>query len=623
MDQNKYKRLFISSTIIFAVNPILAPLLLSYFSSLTDFLTKEELAIVLKMQNPFVVATMLITTAAAIFLNIIPLKAFHKKNLSTPPSWQEFRRFNIFLTLRFLLTLPIIIIGGFLNIVVFMKIGFPQAGMITTLLIIAFFLMLSIPLSGLFISDLDKYIREMNKDSKTSISIGLKFITAIFSCFLGTILMFILISNICDTAVFDLGRTLPVSMTTLFSISGGFALICLSITLTLIVKNIINPMKEMSSYFETGASGDFRVRLNAESSDEVGLVTQMADNLFTSLNRGFGQITKTITELSNNKVELGNRVEDMASAVVEIRQNLEQTNRQMEDHSTSVIETTAAVEQLARNIDSLGESIHRQKEILGHSSGALEELLGANNQLILLSKDNITRTDSLVNVSEEGNKKIQAMQNMVDTIINDSQHLAEANTLIAAVATQTNLLAMNAAIEAAHAGEAGRGFAVVAGEIRKLAETASEQSKSIGVNLKQVLDNIEKVGSESKSVQSTFLQIDSHVNDVQKAVENTNDFTDTIISFTEQLQNSISELETVSESVIQGSNEMQIGNTEILEAITNIRNISQKVSEAVKEIAIGADEISNQSALMLDQNQSTDSSLKDVENVISVYKISE
>ena len=433
--------------------------------------------------------------------------------------------------------------------------------------------------------------------------------------------MFIMIATISSIALFELGKTLPVSIPVLFISAGGTAIVFIFIMLGLVMNNIVSPLRTMVTTFEVGASGDFTVSVPAHSTDEISLVALRANSLFAKLNSGFRSILNTINVLSDNKQELGGIVSGIASAVVQIRENLSETNEEMTAHASSVAETTAAVEELARNIDSLNDSIGQQRSILQLSSDALRELLTFNSQLTDLSKQGLEKSESLVSVSQEGNRRIQTMQNLVNTINEDSSHLVEANTMIASVASQTNLLAMNATIEAAHAGEAGKGFAVVADEIRKLAETASEQSKSIGHNLNQVLGNIENVGEESKTVQSSFQQIDLHVTDVQKAVENMSSFTKTVVEFSDKLNDAISELETVSSNVIQGSSEMQTGNTEILKAVTLMRDISQKVEDAVKEIAEGVDSISQQSDLMLEQNSNTDKSLNDVVELINRYKI--
>ena len=609
-----------SATLLYLSLPVLSPLLLAYFSVLSGFMTMKELAAMLS--NPISAIFTLLVSVIAILPVVLGVKNFKKKFTANEPSWQEWKKFNYIILGGFILTLPLEIFAAILQLEVIDPIEFPNAGLFVTLLITAFFLMLSIPLTVTVNINMDRLTKENNRDNKIIFNIGFKLRLAIISSFIGTLLLFITTSLIATVAVDSLHRELPLSIPVLFIISGATALVFMALTLFLIVKNIVKPLQRMVSMFEKGASGDMTVELPIGSTDEIGLVSQFANSLFGSLNEGFGSILAMTGDLSENKKALGNVVNEMASAVTQIRQNLDQTNKQMDNHSASVVETTAAVEELARNIESLDERIRQQKQILNVSSNSLKDLLKLNAQLTDLSKQGMNKTEILVNISKDGYAKIWNMQEIVNKITDDSRHLSEANTLIASVASQTNLLAMNAAIEAAHAGDAGKGFAVVADEIRKLAETASTQSKSIGVNLKQVLGNIVNVGEESQSVQSTFKEIDSHVTDVQEAVDKMGEFTKTVSSFSSQLDQGISELEQVSANVIQGSSEMQSGNEEILKATSSMRDINYKVIEAVKEISVGADAIAGQSAIMLDQNRSTDKSLENVVKVISRYKIS-
>ena len=615
------KKYITSSIIVFLVTPLLVPMILAYFSVLNGFMTQKEFVVLLT--NPASVALIIFSCLISVGLALQPLYWIRKRSRSTELTWKLWQRFQNSVILNFLITLPFTIVTSIIHLNLFVGIEYPNAGIIASLYVLAFFSMISIPLISVLNISVDRLIRDNRREADVILNIRTKLVRVILGSFLGTILMFITTALVSSTAMMELGRELPLSIPLMFTISGATAVLFIIITMFLILKNIVDPLQNMVEQFQTGAEGDMTVKLTVSSTDELGLLSQVANNLFSSLNSGFGSILSTVRQLSTNKKHLGEGINEMASAVSEIRRNLNHTNNQMDDHSASVIETTAAVEELARNIEALDQSINQQKQILEFSSASLKELLDMNTQLTALSRQGTEKTNILVDASHEGNTKIVKLQDIVTRITNDSQHLIEANTLIAAVADQTNLLAMNAAIEAAHAGEAGRGFAVVADEIRKLAETTSEQSKTIGINLKQVLDNIQAVGTESKSVQFSFGEIDNHVVDVQTAVEQMNRFTLSVDEFSTKLGKAIGELEEVSERVIQGSGEMQVGNTEILQAVTRMRDINQRVIDAMREISEGADKISGHSEAILEQNKNTDESLENAVAIIGKYRISE
>ncbi len=620
MNDLSYKRLFRATITIFLIFPLSAPALLASFTYLSGFITMEELISI--FMSPAVVVVALITLAMGYLLALLPMRYYKKALASGNTEWAMWKSFGNKILGYFNILLLIVCLGGVVNMRYIINIDFPHAGFYTVLWIIPFFFMIFIPLMSIVNSRLDVLIRENNRTMESIFTLRFKLGLGIISSFAGTLIMFVLIDHISTTAL-SMGRTLPLSNLHLFIAAGFTALIFMVLMLLLIMRNMITPMTLMIDSLKVGVSGDMTVTLPVMTCDEIGLVSLMANDLFSSLNSGFTTILKNVDFLKKDKGELGSRVQEMADAVRLIKSNLDGTSAQMEEHSASIIETTAAVEQLARNIDALGESIGRQVSILGVSSGSLRELMDHNSQLMNLSNESKSRTEALVSSAAEGKTRFQTMQATMEMISSDSQHLIEANTMIASVASQTNLLAMNAAIEAAHAGDSGRGFAVVADEIRKLAETASLQSKSIGENMKEVLSRIADIDGEFVTMQESMGQMGDHITDVRQTVDNMFSFTEKVVSFSRELESAIGDLEKVSDSVTQGSNEMQIGNSEILQAVTKMREINQNVTAAMKEISGSSDRITDQSGLMVEQNRATDASLAEVVEILSRYRISE
>ena len=167
----------------------------------------------------------------------------------------------------------------------------------------------------------------------------------------------------------------------------------------------------------------------------------------------------------------------------------------------------------------------------------------------------------------------------------------EINSVMKNIASQTNLLSMNAAIEAAHAGESGKGFAVVANEIRKLAENSGEQLKTIGNVLKKIKDSIEKITLSTVNVSTKFEAIDASINIVANQEDNIRSAMEEQMTGSNQLINSAANLNEISQQVKRGSHEMLEGSKEVIRESDNLGKATQEITSGMNEMASGADQI--------------------------------
>jgi CheY-like chemotaxis protein len=202
--------------------------------------------------------------------------------------------------------------------------------------------------------------------------------------------------------------------------------------------------------------------------------------------------------------------------------------------------------------------------------------------------ENTKNVDELSGASENGKSGVQTVAEKIQEIARDSEGLLEINSVMENIASQTNLLSMNAAIEAAHAGEAGKGFAVVADEIRKLAESSGEQSKTTTTMLKKIKSSIDSITALSNDVLSRFEVIDTGVKTVSQHEQNIRSSMEEQEVGGQQLLQSIARLKELSVSVEKGSSDMMTTSSDLIMHTNDLIKNSNDTINGMNEMLNGA-----------------------------------
>jgi methyl-accepting chemotaxis protein len=373
----------------------------------------------------------------------------------------------------------------------------------------------------------------------------------------------------------------------------AIAIVISAVIIYFTVQSTTNPIVKVADTLKdiSEGEGDLTRSIPVTSKDEVGDLALYFNKTLEKIKNLVLIIKKEATSLTGIGNQLASNMTETAAAVNQITANIQSIKGRVINQSASVTETNATMEQVVTNIDKLNGNIENQSKSVAQASSAIEEMVANIHSVTETLIKNADNVKTLQDAAEVGRGGLQEVATDIQEIARESEGLLEINSVMENIASQTNLLSMNAAIEAAHAGEAGKGFAVVADEIRKLAESSSEQSKTIGNVLKKIKESIDKITKSTENVLNKFEAIDSNVKTVAQQEEIIRNAMEEQGEGSKQILEGIGNVNNITRAVKTSSEEMRDGSKEVITESQNLERATQEITGGMNEMASGAEQI--------------------------------
>jgi methyl-accepting chemotaxis protein len=407
---------------------------------------------------------------------------------------------------------------------------------------------------------------------------------------------------------------------------GGIAAL-VAIFVLLLRGIVILPLKHTASTARavsenlSSKEADFTYQMPVKRRDEIGVIVRSINGFIASLRGLVSQLKDAQSSLQSIGENLSSQSEESANANAQVMSAAMDIKGQTDNQSRSLDRTNNVLQSTAEALGALNALITEQNSSITASAASVKDMadtIGAVQNAVQEMKEQF---GALVTVAETGKERQNAVDAQVQGILAQSEVLMGANRVIAQIAAKTNLLAMNAAIEAAHAGEAGRGFAVVAEEIRGLAENARSQSDSIKTELSAIAKSVRDTVTLSGASREAFSQVSAQISATDAFIARIDNAMDAQRGASAHIREALDAINAAASRVQSTSADMTNHMDGVKREMDELTGIVQVIEQGITSMGDSAREVNKAAETVLELAKDTHRNIQIMEGTIGSFKV--